>query len=102
MDAFVVRVSSRPPATTWYAEGVVIEIWYDALSAGRSLHGYHDGAPTGWLATSAPSTSSSQPSPPHGLLTGFGFPDHCTSTVNAAPARIGFAGRTRSLPPRCV
>ncbi len=102
MLAFVVRVSSRPPATTAYADGVVTEIWYDALSAGRSLHGYHDGAPMGWLATSAPSSSSSQPSPPHGLLTGSGLPDQCTSTVKAAPARTGLAGRTRSLPPRCV
>lgn len=80
----------------------MIEIWYEALSAGRSLHGYQEGAPIGWLATNAPSSSSSQPSSPQGLVTGLGLPDQCTSTVNAAPARIGFGGRMRNRPPRCV
>lgn len=68
------RVSGRPPTTTVYGDGVVTAIWYVALSAGRSLHGNQEGAPTGWLATSAPSVSSSQPRPPHGLRTGRGFP----------------------------
>ncbi|GAA3118221.1 hypothetical protein GCM10020254_76500 [Streptomyces goshikiensis] len=79
---------------------MLIEIWYEALSAGRSLQGYQDGAPTGWLATSAPSVSSSQPMPPQGLRTGLGLPAQCTSTVKAAPAAGGLAGRIRSFPPR--
>ena len=73
--ARVVRATSRPPVTAVYGDGVVIARRYAALSAGRSLQGYQDGAPTGWLATSAPSVSSSQPRPPHGLRTGLGLPE---------------------------
>lgn len=66
---------STPFAMTWYGDAVVTEIRYVALSPGRSLHGNQDGAPMGCPATSAPSDSSSQPSPPHGLGTGTGLPE---------------------------
>ena len=96
------RRDTRPPlATTVYRLGAVTAIRYVALSAGRSLHGNQDGAPTGWLATSAPSVSSSQPMSPQRLRTGRGLPAYSTVTTNGVPAGTGRTGRTRSFPSRC-
>jgi hypothetical protein len=70
----ILRLSSTPLATTWYAEAVVIAILYAALRSGRSSQGNQDGAPIGWLATSTPSVSCSQPRVPKRLFIGLGAP----------------------------
>ena len=68
--------------------------------AGWSLHGNQDGAPIGWLATSAPSVSSSQPTSPQRLRTGRGLPRVAHLDRERGPAAPAAPGVTCSLPPR--
>nr|BFE73621.1 hypothetical protein GCM10020092_069220 [Actinoplanes digitatis] len=97
------RWDTRSPVTiTAYGEAVVSATRKAALSPGRSLQGNHDGDPFGWLATSAPSVSSSHPTSPHRPEMGTGLPAYRMSTRNVSPAKMGRSGRMCSLSGRCV
>ena len=84
-----------------YGDAVVTATRKVALSSGWSLHGNQDGAPFGWLATSTPSVSSSQPMSPQRPEMGTGLPAYRMSILKVSPAPIGRSGLIRSLSGRC-
>ena len=94
------RETRSPVASTVYRDAVVSATRKVALSSGRSLHGNQDGDPFGWLATSTPSVSSSQPMSPHRPEMGTGVPAYRISIWKVAPCPIGRSGLIRSLPGR--
>jgi hypothetical protein len=96
------RDTGSPVTSTVYAEEVVSETRNVALAPGWSSHGNQDGDPFGWLATSTPSVSSSQPRSPHRPEMGTGLPAYRMSTRNVSQAPIGRSGRICSLSGRWV
>ncbi|WP_279578958.1 hypothetical protein [Fodinicola feengrottensis] len=63
------------------------------------MHGNHDGAPMGWLATKDPLVSSSQPMSPHRPGTGAGLPAYRMSTWKRVLTGTGRAGGCAVFPP---